>query len=115
MRKKNLRIRKRPIESTGNIETEIVQNIEEAETRANEINKETPPEPDEPPVTRTRSGQTINGPRRFVQELGAGTFKSLTMANKMHYQHLDEMGCAFMGLVGASIRGGFKTCTNYMS
>jgi septum formation inhibitor MinC len=71
-----------------------VEEIEEQETESVHQDKETPQdipdddqpdEPEEPPVTRTRSGrtitrsgQTIQQPRHFVEDISAGVFETLT-------------------------------------
>jgi hypothetical protein len=67
-----------------------------------------PDEPEEPPVTRTRSGQTIQQPRHFVEDISAGVFETLTKAGKGYYQRLEEMGCISLGLVGAGLGGSFQ-------
>jgi hypothetical protein len=63
---------------------------------------------EEPVATRTRSGRAVNCPRRFLDELGAGTFDILTLAEKQYFSRLDEIGCFSMGLVGAGVGGGFQ-------
>jgi Reverse transcriptase (RNA-dependent DNA polymerase) len=35
-------------------------------------------------------------------------FETLTKAEQGYYQHLEEMGCVSLGLVGAGLRGGFQ-------
>jgi hypothetical protein len=69
---------------------------------------------EEPPATRTRSGRTIQQPRCFVEDIGAGVFETLTKAEQGYYHHLEEMGCVSLGLVGAGLGGGFQD-TSYTS
>jgi hypothetical protein len=63
---------------------------------------------EEPVVTRT-----VNCPRRFLEELGTGTFDTLTLVEKQYFSQLDEIRCFSMGLVGTGVGGGFQDTTNY--
>jgi hypothetical protein len=77
----------------------------EADAEAEDMHEE------EPVVTRTWLGCAVNRPRRFLEELGAGTlgtFDTLTLAEKQYFLQLDEIRCFSMGLVGAGISGGFQ-------
>jgi hypothetical protein len=88
-----------------------VEEIEEQETESVHQNKDTlqdtpgDNQPDDTPVTRRR---TIQQPRRFVKDISAGVFETLTKAEQGYYQCLEEMGCVSLGLVGAGLGGGFQ-------
>jgi hypothetical protein len=92
---------------------DTVEEDEEIEENANDVNEDSETnveadDVDKPVVTRTRSGRAVNRPRRFLDELGAGTFDTLTLAEKQYFSRLDEIGCFSMGLVGAGVGGGFQ-------
>jgi hypothetical protein len=44
----------------------------------------------------------------FVEDIGVGVFEILTKAEQGYYQRQGEMGCFFLELVGAGLRGGFQ-------
>jgi hypothetical protein len=85
---------------------EETENVHEDE----DTPQDTPDEdqPDEPQVTRTRSGRAVQQPRHFVEDIGAGVFETLTKAEQGYYQRLEEIGCVSFGLVGAGLGGGFQ-------
>jgi hypothetical protein len=52
------------------------------DTPEGSLDNNQPDEPQEPPVTRARSGRTIQQPRHFVEDISAGVFEALIKLNK---------------------------------
>jgi archaellum component FlaD/FlaE len=105
-------------EDEENVETADEENVADdkenvADDKENVADKEANVEAEaeveeEPVVTRT-----VNCPRRFLEELGTGTFDTLTLVEKQYFSQLDEIRCFSMGLVGTGVGGGFQDTTNY--
>jgi hypothetical protein len=82
---------------SSEIESESESVNASKDTPEDNLDNNQPDKPQEPQITRTRSGRAIQQPRRFVKDIGAGMFETLSKAEQGYYQRhaYDDDVCCY--------------------